>query len=151
MSQLKKKIEEQYVAAVKGKDAFSVSVFRLIRAAIKNKEIDTRKPLNEDKDIIDIIKKMMKQNAESLEQFQKGKRADLVEKTQKEISLLQTFLPKQLSKEELKKKIQATITQTGASSLKDMGKVIQEVSKNFGSQADMKEVSSIVRDLLPKA
>ena len=150
MSQLKSEIETKYIQAVKNQDATLVSVYRLIRAGIKNKEIEKRPALIEDKDVTDIIKKMVKQNHESIEQFQKGGRADLVEKTKKELSILQTLLPKQLSPDELKTKIAAIVTKLGTPSLKEMGKVMQEVSSTLGAQADMKEASSIVKGLLSK-
>ena len=151
MSQLKNEIEKKYVQSVKTKDALSVSVFRLIRAAIKNKEIEVRHALTEDGDVIDIIKKMVKQGLESLELFQKGARADLVEKTKKELSILQSFLPKQLSAEELKQKIQTLLKELSISSLKDMGRAMQEISRTLGGSADMKEASSIVKSLLSKS
>lgn len=150
MSQLKNEIEKKYIQAVKNQEALLVSVFRLIRAAVKNKEIEIRPTLVSDKDVLDVIKKMVKQNHESIEQFQKGGRADLVEKAKKELSILQTLLPKQLGSNELKTKIQAIVTKLGTPSLKEMGKVMQEVSSALGAEADMKEASSIVKSLLQK-
>ena len=150
MSQLKNEIEKKYITSVKSQEANLVSVFRLIRAAVKNKEIEIRPTPVADKDVLDVIKKMVKQNHESIEQFQKGGRADLVEKTKKELSILQTLLPKQMSPDELKTKITAIVTKLGTPSIKEMGKVMQEVSSTLGAQADMKEASSIVKSLLSK-
>ena len=151
MSQLKNEIETKYIQAVKSQNAALVSVFRLIRAAVKNKEIEKRPTPVEDKDVMDVIKKMVKQNHESIEQFQKGGRNDLVDKTKQELSILQTLLPKQLSPTELKTKIAAIVAKLGTPPIKEMGKVMQEVSSVLGAEGDMKEASSIVKSLLPKA
>ena len=133
--------------SLKAGNQTKVSVIRLLKATIKNKEIEKRAPLTED-EIIDVIMSAVKQRRESIEQFQKGGREDLVQKETSEIGILQTFLPQPLSKEDLANEIKAVIKEVGASSQKDMGKVMKTVLTRIKGRAEGAMVSSLVKELM---
>jgi len=149
MSLLKKKIEDQLKQAMKARSELAVSTYRLIRAGIKNKEIEIGKALD-DAGVVAIVQKMIKQAKESLEQFQKGGRRDLVEQTMKEMEFLKPFLPAQMSLEDLKTKIKETIATVGATSSVQMGEVMKALTSKFSGRIDMKEASRLVKELLSK-
>ncbi len=153
MSSLKEAVDQQLKAALKGRDELCVSTLRLLRAAIKNKEIELIKALD-DEGIVSVIRKMVKQRQESIELFLKGNRKDLADKEQKEIHILERYLPKLLDLAEVEKKIQSVIEKLreklGSPSLKQMGEVMKAVGQELAGQADMKEVSRIVREKLVK-
>ena len=130
---LKDKIVTNYKNSLKSKDKTSISTYRLILASIKDLDIANRSGSNkketDDEDIKKLIKKMIKQRSESIEIYKKNNRQDLLEVEQKEQDILSSFLPKQLSEEETKKICTETVSVLGASSIKDMGKVMGELKK----------------------
>ena len=144
---LREVIDQRLKEAMKARDEIVVSVLRLVRAAIRNKEIDIKKALD-DGEIVAVIKKMVKETHESMEQFQKGHREDLVMKAKSELSILESFLPAQLNVEELEKRVREIVDRLGATSLKQMGDVMKMISQTLAGQADMKEASRIVREIL---
>jgi uncharacterized protein YqeY len=119
----------------------------MIRSALKNKEIEVRKKL-EDEEIAKVIQVMVRKGEESVEQFQAGGRMDLVEKEKSEIDILKSFLPQPLSQEEILKIIDQTIQETQASSPKDIGKVMKSVIPKIGGKADGKLVNQLVKERL---
>ena len=121
----------------------------MLKAAIKNKEIELIKQID-DPEVIALIRKMVKQRKESIEQFQKGNRLDLANKEQKEIDILNAYLPKEIDSKELETKVQTIIAKVGATSLKQMGEVMKAVGQELSGSADMKMVSDIVRNKLSK-
>ncbi len=146
---LKETIEKNFIEAMKSRNEIMISTLRLLRAAIKNKEIELRKSI-EDQDVISLIRKMLKQAEESLSFFKQGNREDLIQKVQQEMTILKPFLPDQMNPEDLKKKIQEVIQKTGATSPKQMGEVMKSIASSLAGACDMKEVSRIVRELLSK-
>ena len=141
------KIEQDYKIALKAKDKLRVSVLRLLRSALKNKEVELRRKLEED-EIQRIISTQVKQRKDSIEQYEKGGRPDLVETEQQELNILTSYLPRQLSQEELEAALKEVIAETGAVSVKDMGKVMKSAMKRVGGAADGKVVNQIVKKLL---
>jgi len=133
--------------SMRQKDSLRKSVITMIRAAIKQAEIDNKKELN-DQEIQEIISKQVKQRKEAMEDFIKGNREDLVEQTKAEIEILTGYLPRQLTEEEIFQVVKQVIDETGASSIKDMGKVMPAVMEKVKGQADGKTVNSIVKQLL---
>ncbi len=129
--------------AMKNQDKFKLSVIRMIRSSIKNIEIDQRKELGEE-DVLDIINRELKQRKDSLQEFQKAGRDDLVEQLQKEIEVIHEYLPKQLTEEEVKAIVQQTIQEVGASSKAEMGKVMGALMPKVKGRADGKIVNQLV-------
>ncbi|MFH1878774.1 MAG: GatB/YqeY domain-containing protein [Candidatus Omnitrophota bacterium] len=145
---LEKTISEQLKCALKSRDTVRVSVLRMLISEMKNKKIaDIVKELDDDK-IIGIIHKMVRQHKESIEQFKRGNREDLVEKEFEELKILEEFLPEPVTREELEKIVMEAISQAGAVSLKDMGEVMKSVMDKTGGRADGKEISGLVREKL---
>ena len=144
---LEDRLVEEMKQAMKSNDILRLSTIRLVRAALKNKEIDLRKKLSDD-DIFKVIQGMVKKGEESVDQFQMGGRMDLVEKERKEIEILKSFLPEPLSREEMLSIIDETIKETQASSLKDLGKVMKSVMPKLGGKADGKLVNELVKEKL---
>jgi len=148
---LKKKIEEKLNAALKAKDKSTYPTLRLVVSAIKDAEIASRtKGQGEmsDSDIMAILKKMIKQRNESSEVYKKAGRNELLENETKEIKVISNFLPKQLSQEETKKLCQEAIKSSGASSMKDMGKVMGILKSKHADTLDFSKVSSIIKEIL---
>ena len=148
---LKKQIEDKLNQALKAKDKNTYPTLRLIVSAIKDFEIAVRsKGLNEtkDSDIISLLKKMIKQRNESSEVYEKAGRKELLENERKEISVINTFLPKQLNEEETKKICEQTIKSVGATSIKDMGKIMGTLKSKHADSLDFSKVSSILKGLL---
>ena len=148
---LKKKIEEKLSEALKAKDKNTYPTLRLVVAAIKDAEIASRtKDQKEmyDSDLISILKKMIKQRKESCEVYKKAGRSELLDKETKEIEIISAFLPKQLSEEETKKICQEAIKSCGASSMKDMGKIMGILKSKHADTLDFSKVSSIIKSLL---
>jgi len=141
------RLTEELKEALRAGNHTKLSVIRLLKSSIKNREIEKMAPLT-DEEIIDIIMTALKQRRESIEQFQKGGREDLVQKEKSELEILQTFLPQQLSEEELVGEIQAVIREVGASSLKDMGKVMKILMIRLKGRAEGAKVSSLVKELM---
>ena len=148
---LKKNIEEKLNQALKDKDKNTYSTLRLVVSALKDAEIANR--TKSDKGITDsettsILKKMIKQRNESCEVYKKAGRNELLESEKKEISVISSFLPKQLSLEETKKICEETIKSTGANSIKDIGKVMGQLKKEHADNLDFSKVSSIIKEIL---
>lgn len=133
--------------AMKAKDDVKKSTVTMLRAAIKQLEVDTRVDLDDDA-VIEIIAKQVKQKNSAIEEFDKGGRQDLVDLTKAEIGFLMKYLPEQLSENDIKEMVQQAITETGASSPKDMGKVMGVMTAKTKGRADGKLVSNIVKELL---
>ena len=148
---LKKQIDEKLNQALKAKDKGTYPTLRLVVSAIKDAEIASRtKGQKEmaDSDILAILKKMIKQRNESCEVYKKAGRNELLESETKEIEVISTFLPKQLSEEETKKLCKEAIKSSGASSMKDMGKVMGILKSKYADTLDFSKVSSIIKELL---
>ena len=147
---LQKKIEDKLSEALKKKDKNVFPTLRLVISAIKDAVIANRTKGKEmsDSDITSILKKMVKQRNDSCEAYKKAGRKDLFEVESKEIEVIKGFLPKQLSEEETKKICEDTIKKLGASSIKDMGKVMGELKSNFGDVLDFSKVSSMIKEIL---
>lgn len=144
---LKQKLQEDLKTSMKNKDTLRKSVITLIRSSIKQIEIDKRIELNDD-DIIDIISKQLKQRNDSLEQFLTAGREDLVEETRSEIKVLKEYLPQQLSEEELNEIVKQTISEVGATSMKDMGKIMSVIKPKTKGRADGKLINKLVKENL---
>ena len=144
---LEERLVEEMKQAMKSNDKAKLSTIRMIRSAVKNKEIELRKPLDDDA-ISRVIQGMVKKSEESIEQFKAGKRMDLVEKETKEIEIMKSFLPQPLSREEVLKVIDQTIEETQASSLKDLGKVMKSVMPKLGGKVDGALVNQWVKERL---
>ena len=148
---LKTQIEEKLNQALKAKDKNTYPTLRLIVSAIKDAEIAGRSKGQKeikDGDIISILKKMIKQRNESCEVYKKAGRTELLESETKEINVINTFLPKQLSEEETKKICEEAIKSVGASSMKDMGKVMGVLKSKHADTLDFSKVSGIIKGLL---
>jgi len=144
---LKDRISEDMKAAMKAHEKDRLAVIRMVRSAIRQTEIDGKKDLD-DKGVIAVISKELKMRKDSLEEFRKGGRDDLVEKTQAEIDVLLPYLPEQLSEDEVKALVKEAVEQTGAASMKDMGKVMGVLMPKVKGRADGKMVNSIVKGML---
>ena len=151
---LKDTIENEYKTALKSKDKNKISTYRLILSSIKDLDIVNRSGPNkkdtDDEDIKKLLKKMVKQRAESIDIYKKNNRNDLLEVEQTEYDILTGFLPKQLGEEETKKICADLITKLGANSIKDMGKVMGELKKNHSDEIDFAKAGPMIKDLLNK-
>ena len=149
---LRKKINEQFNAALKNKNKSLISTFRLILAAIKERDIANRsegkKEEVKDPEIIKVLRKMKKQRQDSAELYKKGERKELLEVEESEIKIIDTFLPKQLSEEDTKKICKEVIESLGASTLKDMGKIMGTLKKKYSDSIDFSKANTIVKGLL---
>ena len=149
---LKQTIETEYKNALKSKDKTKISTYRLILSSIKDLDIANRSGPNkkdtDDDDIKKLLKKMVKQRSESIEIYKKNNRTDLLEVEQNEYDLLTSFLPKQLSDEDTKKICEETIKKIGASSIKDMGKVMGALKAQYSDEIDFAKAGSLLRELL---
>lgn len=144
---LKQKLQEDLKTSMKNKDTLRKSVITLIRSSIKQVEVDKRIELNDD-DVMDIISKQLKQRNDSLEQFLDAGREDLVEETRSEIEVLKEYLPQQLSEEELNEIVKQTISEVGATSMKDMGKIMSVIKPKTKGRADGKLINKLVKENL---
>ena len=151
---LKQTIENEYKNALKSKDKNKISTYRLILSSIKDLDIVNRSGPNkketDDEDIKKLLKKMVKQRAESIDIYKKNNRTDLLEVEQNEYDILTSFLPKQLSDDETKKICADVISKIGANSLKDMGKVMSELKKTHADEIDFSKAGSLIKELLKK-
>ena len=149
---LKQTIENEYKNALKSIDKNKLSTYRLILSSIKDLDIVNRSGPNkkepDDEDIKKLLKKMVKQRAESIDIYKKNNRTDLLEVEQNEYNILTSFLPKQVSEEETKKICADVISKIGANSLKDMGKVMGELKKNNADNIDFSKAGAIIKELL---
>ncbi|MDH5710446.1 MAG: GatB/YqeY domain-containing protein [Gammaproteobacteria bacterium] len=146
-SALKNNLQDAMKAAMKGGDKERLGVIRLIMSALKQVEVDERIELDDTR-IIDIMDKMLKQRRESISQFDKAGRDDLARIERAEIKIIQTFLPKALSDDEIEAIIKAAISQTGAESIKDMGKVMGLVRPQVVGRGDVGEISGKIKAIL---
>ncbi|OGO94615.1 MAG: glutamyl-tRNA amidotransferase [Coxiella sp. RIFCSPHIGHO2_12_FULL_42_15] len=144
---LKERIKSAMIEAMKAKDKDRLSVIRMLQAAIKQKEVDERVILD-DPAIITVIEKMIKQRRESAKQYEEGRRPELAAKEIQEIGLLETYMPKALSEPELDALIKKVIAELQASSIKDMGKVMNTLKGQIQGRANMAEVSNKIKQLL---
>jgi len=140
-------LTEELKKALKAHDERRVSVIRLLKSTIKNKEIEKKRALTDD-EILAIIASAVKQRQESIEAFKKGGREDLVEKETEELKILQSFLPEPLSEEELKGEIKRVVEEVGASSMRDMGKVMKVLMPRVRGRAEGGKVNSLVKEFL---
>jgi uncharacterized protein YqeY len=146
-SDLKTKINEDMKTAMRAKDKERLGVIRLILAAIKQLEVDNRTALD-DAGVLQVMDKMLKQRRDSISQFQSAGRDDLVQKEQFEVEVLQQYMPEALSEADLEQLIKDAIATTGAESMKDMGKLMNELRPKVQGRADMGQVSQKVKALL---
>lgn len=144
---LKQKLQEDLKSSMKNKDTVRKSVVTLIRASIKQYEVDNRTELNED-GIIDVIAKQLKQCRDALVEFEKAGREDLIKETEAEIEVLKEYLPQQLSEEELEEIVKCTISEVGATSMKDMGKIMSVIQPKVKGRADGKLINKLVKQNL---
>ncbi len=142
---LEEKILNDYKEAMKSKDTLKASTLSFLRAQFINLAIEKKKKSLEDSDCVAVIKKLIKQHQDSIEQFKQGNRQDLVDKETKELEILKSYLPPELSEEEIKKIIEEAVSLTAAQGIKDMGKVMKEVSAKIAGRADNKLVSELVK------
>jgi uncharacterized protein YqeY len=144
---LKSQIQENVKDAMRARDKETLSVLRLITAAIKQREVDERIELD-DEQVLLVLDKMVKQRRESLEQYEKAAREDLAAQERFELKIIQGFLPEPLTEAELGELIKAAIASSGASSIRDMGSVMNALRPNVQGRADMKLVSQAVKNQL---
>ena len=151
---LKETIETEYKSALKSKDKTKISTYRLILSSIKDLDISNRSGPNkketDDEDIKKLYKKMAKQRAESIEIYKKNNRSDLLEVEQNEHEIITSFLPQQLSEWETKKICEEIISKLGSSSIKDMGKVMGELKKQYADKIDFAKAGALLKQLLNK-
>ena len=145
---LEEKILNDYRGAMKSKDTLKSSVLSFLRSDLLNAAVAKKKDKLDDSEVLAVIKKQIKQRQDSVEQFTKGNRLDLADKEKRELEILKSYLPPQLSEDEIKKIIEETIAAVGAQGAKDMGKVMKEVSAKIAGQADGKLVSDLVKQRL---
>lgn len=144
---IKERLKTDLITAMKAKEQAKVETIRFVNAAIKRVEVDTRKDLD-DAAVIGILMNLAKQRRDSIDQFRKGGREDLASKEESELQLLQTYLPKQMSSEELGTVVAQVIKETGATSMKEMGTVIKAVMAKVAGQAEGSAVSDMVKKKL---
>lgn len=144
---LKQQLQDDMKTAMRAKDKFRLGVVRMLLAAVKQIEVDTRSELN-DSQVLSVVEKLVKQRKESAKQFEAGGRPELAEKEQQEIQVLTAYLPEQLSEAELESLVDQAIQQTGAAAMKDMGKVMGIIKGQAAGRADMSVISSLVKQKL---
>lgn len=140
-------LEKDMIEAMKNKEKEKLTVIRMVKASLKQEQIDHKKEINDDL-LIDVVNKQIKMRKDSITEFEKGGREDLVEQTQNEIDILMKYLPEQLSNEEVNKVIDEIFAEVKPESQKDMGKVMKIATERLKGKADMKEVSTIIKDKL---
>jgi len=149
---LREKIESDYKNALKSKDKNKISTYRLILSGIKDLDINNRSGPNkkdtDEEDIKKLLKKMIKQRTESIEVYKKNNRNDLLEIEENEVNVLSEYLPKQMSEEETISICKKIIEKTGASSIKEMGKVMGELKQNHSDTIDFSKAGALIKDLL---
>ena len=148
---IRDEIKAALVSAMKGGDKESTATIRLIQSAIKNRDIELRTASttpDDDAMVTEVMQKMIKQRRESVELYRQGNREELAAKEEAEIAVIERFLPAQLSEDEAKAAIQSIIAETGAASMKDMGKVMGEVKTRLGTQIEPARASALVKAAL---
>lgn len=146
---LQQRLDDDLKRAIKSSDKLKTSVLRMVKAAIKNRQVEKQRELSEE-EIISVILTLSKQRRESIELFSKGGREDLADKEKQEISILQSYLPSQLSQEELDRLIIESIQESSAEGVKDIGKVMRVLMPKVKGTADGKMVNQRVKELLEK-
>ena len=142
------KIQSEIAAAMRNKDALRLSVLRMMKTAVKNKEIEKMKPLDEP-EVIGVFNSLVKQRKDSVEQFRKGGREELAQKEESEIKIIEEYLPAAATEDDIRKAIEDAVQETAASSMKDMGKVMKAAMAHLaGKTADGARVSQIVKERL---
>lgn len=144
---LKERLQEDWKSAMKSKDSFRAGVISMARASILQSEKTDGKALDDDQ-VISVLSREVKQRKESLAEFEKGNRPDLVDQTKKEIEILLDYLPQQLTEDEIQEIVKEAIIEVGANSIRDMGKVMTAVQPRVKGRADGKIVSQIVKEQL---
>ncbi len=144
---LRERIDADTKDALKSGAKDKVSTLRMLNAALKNKQIDRRRPLTEE-EVVETVRSLIKQRKDSIEQFAKGGRQDLVDKETAEVAVLEVYLPQPLSREELEAMVREAINRTGAQGAKDMGKVMKALIPMVGGRADGKLISELVKSSL---
>lgn len=144
---LQETIQNRLIVATKERDTVSVSTMRMLRAAIKNREVELRAELD-DQEILRLIRTQIKQRKEAIRQFKEGGRDDLVHKEEQELAILMSFMPEQLSQEAINDVVVGAIQELGAKHMKDMGRVMKTVMGQLAGSADGNVVSEIVRNQL---
>lgn len=144
---LRERVDADVKNALKSGAKDKVSTLRMLNAALKNKQIDKRRPLTEE-EIVETVRSNIKQRKDSIEQFSKGGRQDLVDKETAEVTVLEAYLPQSLSREDLVAMVRDAIAQTGAQGAKDMGKVMKALIPMVGGRADGKLISELVKNSL---
>ena len=151
---LKDKIDTDYKNALKSKAKIQISTYRLVLSGIKDLDISNRSGPNkkdtDDEDIKKLLNKMIKQRTESIDIYKKNNRKDLLEIEEKELEILSGYLPKKLSEEETRKICEEIVSKLGASSLKDMGKVMGELKKQYSDNLDFAKAGTLLKELLNK-
>ena len=147
---LKERIESDLKVAMKSKDALRLSVLRMVKTAVGNKEIELKVNSLDDTQMMAVLTSIAKKAQESIEQFEKGGRGDLVEKEKSELSVIRSYLPAALSSEDLEKLVDEAIAEVNAMGPKDMGKVMKALQPRTAGRADGKAVSSLVQKKLQK-
>jgi uncharacterized protein YqeY len=145
---LEEKLNQDYVQAMKSKEALKVSTVNFLRAQLKNVRIDQRKEKLSDEEVVVVIKKQMKQRQDSIEQYEKGGRPDLADKEKQELAILKSYLPQEMPEAELRRIVEEAVKQTNASSMKDMGNVMKIVTAKAAGRADNRAVSELVKKVL---
>jgi len=145
---LEEKIFHDYKEAMKARDAIKASILSFLRADILNQATAKKKNNLEDAEIVAVIKKQIKQHQDSIDQFSKGGRLEMADKEKKELDILKAYLPPELSEGEIKKLIEEAVLATGASTMKDMGKLMKELTAKIAGQADGRLVSDLVKQRL---
>lgn len=144
---IKKKVENEMILAAKAKDKLKLSALRMIKTALHNKEIDLKRELNET-EMLQLLSSLAKQRNDSIEQFKKGGRTDLVEKEEAELGIIQGFMPEQMSEKDVEEEIGKAIAEVGAAGVKDMGKVMKVLMPKVTGKAEGKLVSELVKKRL---
>jgi hypothetical protein len=145
---LEEKILNDYKEAMKARDTLKSSVLSFLRADMINLAMAKKKKSLDDSEVISVIKKQIKQRQDAIEQFKIGNRLDMADKETKEMEILKTYLPPELSADEIKKIIEEVISTTGAKEMKDMGRVMKEATAQIAGRADGKLVSDLVKEIL---
>lgn len=144
---LVEKLKKDMIEAMKNKDKEKLTVIRMVKAALDKERIDKKAEVNDDL-LIDVVNKQVKLRNDSLEEFKKANRDDLIKQTEEELEILKDYLPEQLSEEEVITIIEEVINEVNAETIKDMGKVMKEVTPKVKGKADMKHVSEIIKSKL---
>ncbi len=145
---LAEQINQEYIQAMKNRDSLRVSTLSFLRAQIKNVMIDRKSEKIEDADVIQVIKKQAKQRQDSIEQYEKGGRPELAAKEKQELDILKEYLPEEMSADQLRPFVDEAVKESGATSMKDMGRVMKALMSRVAGKADNKMISRLVKQAL---